>query len=123
VAGLVGGLALIAPIWFAGDRAERLVVEGPSADGADPALSQPGLRAVLAAQQRSAGDALSTLDDERSNVTDLYFVGFAGDAREDVFRKDVQAAQKRDGRALGHRRPLASLINNPRTLLESPRRR
>ena len=73
---------------------------------------------MLAAQQHLLDEALSNLDDERPNVTDLYFVGFAGDAREDVFRKDVEAAQRvmderwgTDGRSL-------ALINNPRTLLE-----
>ena len=75
---------------------------------------------MLAAQRQLLDDALADLDDERPDVTDLYFVGFAGDARDDVFRKDVLAAQNvmderwdTDGRSL-------ALINNPRTLLETP---
>jgi hypothetical protein len=88
--------------------------------GADPRFPNPASEPVLAAQQHLLDEALSNLDDERPDVTDLYFVGFAGDAREDVFRKDVLAAQKvmderwgTDGRSI-------ALINNPRTLLETP---
>jgi hypothetical protein len=118
---LVGGLLLIAPIWFATSIAPNDPWwKEPSAGGADPRYPNPASEPVLAAQQKLLDDALSNLDEERSNVTDLYFVGFAGDAREDVFRKDVQAAQRvmderwgTDGRSI-------VLINNPRTLLESP---
>ena len=68
---------------------------------------------MLAAQQHLLDDALSDLDDERPDVTDLYFVGFAGDAREDVFRKDVLGRAARDGRALGHRRALGGARQQP----------
>src|SRR5205823_3112866 len=54
------------------------------------------------------------------NVTDLYFVAFAGDAREDVFRKDVTAARKVMDERWGTEGRSVVLINNPRTLLESP---
>ena len=118
---LVGGLALVAPIWFAASIAPNdSWWKEPSAEGADPRFPNPASEPVLAAQQKLLEDALSNLDEERSNVTDLYFVGFAGDAHEDVFRKDVQAAKRvmderwgTDGRSI-------VLINNPRTLLESP---
>ena len=39
-------------------------------------------------------DALSSLEDGRAGVADLYFVGVAGDATEDAFRDDVEAAQR-----------------------------
>ena len=104
---LVGGLVLIAPMWFAPSIAPNDAWwKEPSADGADPRYPNPASEPVLAAQQRLLDEALSALEDERSNVTDLYFVGFAGDAREDVFRKDVHGRAKGDGRALGHQRPL-----------------
>jgi Peptidase C13 family len=119
---VLGGLALIAPIWFAQSIAPNdSWWKEPSGIGdVDPRFPNPASEPVLATQQRLLDEALSGLDDERPNVTDLYFVGFAGDAREDVFRKDVLAAQKvmderwgTDGRSL-------ALINNPRTLLETP---
>ncbi len=61
-----------------------------------------GSEAVLATQNLLLDHALSNLEDERPGASDLYFVGFAPYGRQDVFRKDVEAAQRRDGRALGH---------------------
>jgi len=118
---LAGGLALSAPIWFASAIAPNDTWwQLPAADSADPRYPNPASEPVFSAQQKLLDDALSDLDDERPGATDLYFVGFAGDAREDVFRKDVEAAQKvmderwgTDGRSI-------ALINNPRTLLEAP---
>ena len=53
-------------------------------------------------------------------MTDLYFVGFAPYASEDVFRKDMEVARDlfddrfdTDGRSI-------VLINNPRTVLDQP---
>ena len=118
----VGGLVLTAPIWFASSIAPNDTWwRVPVADnGADPRYPSPASEPVLAAQQRLLDDALSGLDDERPGVTDLYFVAFAGDAREDVFRKDVQAAQKVMDDRWGTRGRSIALINNPRTLLEAP---
>jgi len=117
----VGGLVLVAPLWFTPLIASNDAWwKEPAADGADPRFPSPVSEPVLAAQQRLLDEALSNLADERPHVTDLYFVGFAGDAREDVFRKDVLAAKQvmderwgTDGRSI-------ALINNPRTLLEAP---
>ncbi|HET7033047.1 MAG TPA: C13 family peptidase, partial [Casimicrobiaceae bacterium] len=119
---LAGGLALSAPIWFSSAIAPNDTWWAvPGADNAaDPRYPNPASEPVFAAQQRLLDDALSNLADERPGATDLYFVAFAGDGREDVFRKDVEAAQKvmderwgTDGRSI-------ALINNPRTLLEAP---
>ena len=118
---LAGGLALSAPIWFAPAIAPNDTWwQVPAADSADPRYPNPASEPVLAAQQKLLDDELSSLEDERPGATDLYFVGFAGDAREDVFRKDVEAARKvmderwgTDGRSI-------TLVNNPRTLLETP---
>jgi len=92
----------------------------PTALGADPRFPNPASEPVLAAQQHLLDEALSNLDDERPDVTDLYFVGFAGDAREDVFRKDVLAAQRVMDERWGTEGRSLALINNPRTLLEAP---
>jgi hypothetical protein len=110
----VGGFLLIAPIWLTPwimptePWWKQTAIHG----GADPRYPSPASEPVLAAQRELLDDALSNLDDERPNVSDLYFVGFAGDAREDVFRKDVIAAQQvmderwgTDGRSI-------ALINN-----------
>ena len=119
---LVGGLVLVAPIWFASSIAPNdAFFKQPSAsEGADPRFPNPASEPVLVAQQHLLDEALSGLEDERPGVTDLYFVGFAGDAREDVFRKDVQAAQKVMDERWGTDGRSVVLINNPRTLLEAP---
>jgi hypothetical protein len=92
----------------------------PSAAGADPRFPNPASEPVLIAQQHLLEEALSGLEDERPDGTDLYFVGFAGDAREDVFRKDVLAAQRVMDERWGTQGRSLALINNPRTLLELP---
>jgi hypothetical protein len=119
---IAGGFLLIAPMWFAPwiVPTEPWWKQPAIHGGADPRYPSPASEPVLATQQQLLNEALSNLDDERPDVVDLYFVGFAGDAREDVFRKDILAAQKvmdelwgTDGRSI-------ALINNPRTLLETP---
>ncbi len=118
---LAGALVLIAPMWFASSIAPNdSWWKEPSADSADPRFPNPASEPVLAAQQHLLDEALSGLDDERPNVTDLYFVGFAGDAREDVFRKDVLAARRVMDERWGTEGRSLALINNPRTLLETP---
>ncbi|MEO8304606.1 MAG: C13 family peptidase [Betaproteobacteria bacterium] len=119
---LAGGLVLIAPIWFASSIApnDAWWKEPVAGFEADPRYPNPASEPVLAAQQHLIDDALAGLDDERPGATDLYFIGFAGDAREDVFRKDVLAAQKVMDERWGTSGRSLALINNPRTLLESP---
>jgi hypothetical protein len=118
---LAGGLILIAPIWYAPSIAPNDAWwKESAADGADPRYPNPASEPVLVAQAKVLDEVLSALEDERSNVTDLYFVGFAGDAREDVFRKDVVAAQKVMDDRWGTNGRSVLLINNPRTLLEAP---
>jgi hypothetical protein len=86
----------------------------------DARYVSPVSEAALAAQQTLLGDALDALEDERPHLTDLYFVGFAPHASEDVFRKDMEVARElfddrfdTDGRSI-------VLINNPRTVLDVP---
>ena len=85
----------------------------------DARFPSPASEAVLSAQQELFDEALNDLEDERPGVTDLYFVGFAPYAGEDVFRKDMELARDlfdqrfdTDGRSI-------VLINNPSTVLDS----
>ena len=91
-----------------------------TAEARDTRYPSPASEEALAAQPRLLDDALADLEDQRPGVTDLYFVGFAPDAAEDVFRKDIVAARElfderfdTDGRSV-------ALINNPRTVLDAP---
>lgn len=75
---------------------------------------------VLAAQPRILYEALTGLEEREPGAQNTYFVGFAGDAKQDVFRNDMEAAQdvvderlKTEGRSV-------VLINNPRTVLDTP---
>ena len=86
----------------------------------DTRYPSPAAEAVLVKQPQLLYEAVTELEDERPGVTDLYFVGFASYAAEDVFRKDIEVARRlfddrfdTDGRSI-------ALINNPRTMLEVP---
>ncbi|HTS21742.1 MAG TPA: C13 family peptidase [Casimicrobiaceae bacterium] len=117
---LAGGLLLLigVPIAIWADQ-PWFVSNSP---GTPPlaASANPASEDVLIQQPQLLYDALSSLEDERPGITDLYFVGFAPYAGENVFRKDVEVARDlfddrfdTDGRSV-------LLINNPDTMLDTP---
>jgi hypothetical protein len=119
---LAAAAVLASPLWFAnallpGEGWWRSSQQVASRDARYPS---PVSEAALAAQPQLLADAIDGLDDERPGITDLYFVGFAPYAAEDVFRKDMEVARDlfddrfdTDGRSI-------LLINNPRTVLDEP---
>jgi hypothetical protein len=118
---LGGGLVVIAPLWFApllGPLAPWWHAYDAAGNG-NGALN-PASEPVLAAQELIMDRALDGLEDERRGVTDLYFVGFAPDARRPGFVADVEAAQ----RAMGERWHASGrsvvLVNSPLTAAERP---
>ena len=117
---IFAGVLLIAPLWFApfAGPLEPWWAEFDAAQG-DDAMS-PASEPVLAAQQFMLDRALDDLEDERPGVTDLYFVGFAPDARHPGFVADVDAAKRTmDDRWRTRGRSLA-LVNSPLTIAERP---
>jgi hypothetical protein len=64
--------------------------------------------------------ALEALEAERTGVEDLYFVGVAGYAAEDVFMKEMAVVRElfRDRFDAGGR--MITLVNNPKTVRELP---
>lgn len=86
----------------------------------DANVPSPASEEVLAAQPRLLEEALAALEDERPGVADLYFVGFAPYAREDVFRKDVELARDLMNERFDTEGRSVVLINNPRTMLAEP---
>lgn len=117
---LAGGLMLGLPLAFAPaltPTAEWWRSPSTSADGRFP---NPASEPVLAAQATLLDDALSNLDDEMPGETDLYFVGFAGDARDETFGRDVQEAQRSMDERWDTGDRSVVLVNNPATLLEAP---
>ena len=119
VAALFGGMITLA-LLFPAPR----IWEAPSAvEEAEPDSERlPRIQSeeVLAAQPRLLFEALSGLDKREPGTANFYFVGFAGDASQDVFRNDMEAAQQVVDDRLGTRGRSVSLINSPRTVLDTP---
>ena len=114
-----GGLLLATPIWFSNSIAPN---HPWWVDASEPAANglTAGSETVLAAQSFLLDNALESLEPERAGRADLYFVGFAPYGRQDVFRKDVEAAQKVMDERWGTAGRSITLINNPQTLLTTP---
>jgi hypothetical protein len=82
--------------------------------------SNPDIEEIYYAQYDLMGETLDGLAPQRPSVTDLYFLGFGGDADDDVFMKEVQAARQLfDDRFDTPQRSL-SLINNEQTVWTTP---
>ncbi|HJU22699.1 MAG TPA: C13 family peptidase [Casimicrobiaceae bacterium] len=116
-----GGVIVVAPLWFAPliGPLDPWWVEYDSVTAERDAMS-PASEPVLAAQDFIMDRALDDLEDERPAVTDLYFVGFAPDARRPGFVADVDAAQRvMDERWHTKGRSIV-LVNSPLTVAERP---
>ena len=118
---VAGGFLLAWPIFFAPAIGPVEPWFSPPAPGtldahAPSAASEP----VLALQATLLDDALSSLEDGRPGVVDLYFVGVAGDATVDAFRPDVEAAREVMDERWGTADRSVVLSNNPDTLLTAP---
>lgn len=114
------GLLLASPIWFANVLFPNMPWWQEAASPVSGGGMNAGSEAVLATQAFVLNHALDSLQEERPGRTDLYFVGFAPYGREDVFRKDVDAAQKVMDSRWGTTGRSVLLINNPQTLITAP---
>lgn len=79
--------------------------EGPYLDPVDDAALQ---------------HALGRLAPQRPDQTDLYVVGFAGDASDDVFRNETRYLDQLFQNRFGARDHVVTLINNPDNLTDEP---
>jgi hypothetical protein len=119
VAAVFGGtlaLALAFP-------APRLWQEVPAVNVVDPEaerLPRVESEEVLTAQPRLLFEALTGLEAREPGTTNMYFVGFAGDASQDVFRNDMEAAHEVVDAQLGTEGRSVVLINSPKTVLDAP---
>lgn len=109
-------LALVAtPLWFFQRGDLWASGEGGNESGALTIDDE-----VLGAQQRLLDGELSRLRHGRPGVPDLYFVGFAGDASQDVFLKELTVARQTfDGR-FGTVGRSVLLVNNPQSATALP---
>ena len=124
---LSGGMLLAAPLWFSylpglPDLLGPLDPwwrESEVPAGSEGSVN-PASEAALAAQQFLLDRALDDLEDERPGITDLYFIGFAPDARRSGFAADVLRAQNvMDGRWDTRGRSIV-LVNSPLTVAQQP---
>lgn len=119
VAALFGGVLLIALVF----PAQRLWEEAPAVATVDPGAEKlPPVESeeVMAAQPRLLFEALTGLEEREPGKSNLYFVGFAGDAAQDVFRNDMEAAQEVVDAQLGTDGRSVILVNSPKTVLDAP---
>lgn len=116
-----GGLIVIAPLWLAplAGPLDAWWREFDSVQNTRDAMN-PASEPVLAAQQFMMDRALDQLADERPGVTDLYFVGFAPDARRPGFVTDVDAAQRAMDERWHTKDRSIVLVNSPLTVAERP---
>jgi hypothetical protein len=117
---LAGGLMLALPLAFAPALTPTESWWRPLSASADGRYPNPASEPVLAAQKTLLDDALSNLDDEMPGETDLYFIGFAGDARDEEYGRDVEEAQRAMDERWDTRDRSIVLLNNPATVLQTP---
>jgi hypothetical protein len=75
---------------------------------------------VIYAQPALLEQSLQRLAPQRPGVTDLYFVGVAGYAGEDVFMKEVGVIDKLFRSRFGAEGRTVTLVNNPATVARQP---
>lgn len=87
--------------------------DGGAAPNLDYAEIMRGQRKLLLGQARA-------LAPQRPGVTDLYFIAFGGEARQDVFMNEVRYARQLFDRRFGTENRSLVLANNNKTLGELP---
>jgi hypothetical protein len=96
------------PLWYY-PRGDLWVSQPQGGESGELHLTEE----VLSAQERLLTQQLATLQPGRKGVTDLYFVGFAGDATQDVFLKELHAAADIFRKRFGTEGRMVLLANNP----------
>jgi hypothetical protein len=71
-------------------------------------------------QPRLLARTLDAIEPGRDGRIDLYYVGMGGYARQDVFMREVKAVEKMMQEQFGAGGRTASLLNNPKTVMEMP---
>ncbi|HEX8960230.1 MAG TPA: C13 family peptidase, partial [Geobacteraceae bacterium] len=109
-------LALLAtPLWFF-PRGDLWVSAAGENESGQLRLTEE----VLSAQERLLDEQLAELRPGRKGVTCLYFVGFAGDASQDVFTRELTSVARLFAERFGTAGRTVTLANNPRTATTFP---
>ncbi|MGH6620465.1 MAG: hypothetical protein ACREF6_13055, partial [Alphaproteobacteria bacterium] len=101
-----------------------------SRDGAElvPKLTVPAppkeqgidVEQVYYSQFRLIAKATRALEEQRPGVTDIYFVGFAGDAHQDVFLREIRSVRTLFDDRFDTRGRSITLVNNRATVAREP---
>ncbi len=75
---------------------------------------------ALVRQPQLLAESLQAIEPQRPGVVDLYFIGFAPYAGQDVFRRDVDTAHAVVNDRYGVEGRSIVLVNHPRTVMETP---
>ena len=119
VAAVFGGTLAIA-LLFPSARMWEEMSRDVTAQSQDSKLPRVESEEVLAAQPRILYEALTGLEEREPGAPNTYFVGFAGDASQDVFRNDMEAARDVMDERFDTENRSVVLINSPRTVLDTP---
>jgi hypothetical protein len=94
----------------------------PAVDEDAQAPYQPSIERedAIYAQQELLDNSLARLKPQRAGVEDLYFVGFAGYAPEDVFYKELGVIEPLMRERFDAEGRSVLLVNNPQTVLQLP---
>src|SRR5690606_25405638 len=93
------------------------VMVPPIANAAGPEIN---VERTYYDQYRLIDQTVRRLQRQRPGVVDLYFVGFAGYAAEDVFYRELSAAQRLFSSRFDTAGRSVALSNNPASVNESP---
>jgi peptidase C13-like protein len=119
---VLGGAVVAAPVWLSSELLPPLYwwERASASDDKPTSAASPAFELVQAAQTQLLDDALAALEDSRPGTSDLYFVGFAADARADAYRDDVIRARETMDERWDTRGRSITLVNHRDTLLEHP---
>lgn len=92
----------------------------PDAGAALPAQQDASAAQVDPVDQTALASALKKLAPQRPGITDLYVVGFAGDASDDVFRNETLYLKQLFEQRFDARGRVVTLVNHPDNLGERP---
>lgn len=92
----------------------QLIVPDPAAG------SSVNVEKVYYKQFRLVGEAMRALADQRPGVPDLYFIGFAGDASQDVFLREMRSVRALFDDRFDTQGRSITLINNAATVETVP---
>jgi len=106
---------LVTPLWFF-PRGDLWVSAAGNSESGELHLTDE----VLSAQGRLLDEQLAGLLPGQKGVDNLYFVGFAGDASQDVFTRELTAVTRLLAERFGTAGRTVTLANNPRTATTLP---